>query len=183
MRVQSDSVASRMVPISRVFALSVNAPITHELLVTIANTAHSRVPVHAAGDTSCIVGLLLVKSLLRIQISPASPPLVGSLPLITPLIIDPSATMLDALRTFRARREHMALISDRVVETTASLTAGMGTPPGIQGLITLEDCLLAVLNSTDPISDGRDMARIVATASRQGVVSLAGSTSGSARTL
>jgi hypothetical protein len=56
-------VAAAMTPISRVRAVALDTPLTWQSLREVLACGHSRLPVHAVGDPTAIVGLLLVKEL------------------------------------------------------------------------------------------------------------------------
>lgn len=108
----SRHVCDRMVPIDVVFSLSSDAILSPALVQQIAGTAHSRIPVHEGTDKSRIIGLLLVKLLLRLD-SHGYGIRIGSLPLIQPIVLDPHTTMLAALRAFEDNKAHMALVSSQ----------------------------------------------------------------------
>jgi len=213
---------TRMIPFDRLFMLAAEEVVTAELLSAIADTAHSRIPVYLGGDRHRIVGVLLVKSLLRFIHPPAAAaaaaggaeftvggwatpgasvatvadgealvgedgtllnerladastrggagadvvgalPTIGSLPLISLTVLHPQTTMLRALQVFEAHHSHMAVVARDVPRVEAALAAGESLPPGaIAGLITLEDCLLSVLNSDHQLSDRHEMNALVA---------------------
>lgn len=55
--VQTELVTARMIPFDSMFMLAAETPITHSLLITIADTAHSRIPVYRNGDRNSIAGV------------------------------------------------------------------------------------------------------------------------------
>jgi CBS domain containing-hemolysin-like protein len=57
------SVLEAATPLARVASLAADTPLTWESLREVLACGHSRLPVHAAGDPSAIVGLILVKEL------------------------------------------------------------------------------------------------------------------------
>ena len=162
-----------MVPIARVFMLSTDDVLTVQLIQRVAGTGHSRIPVCVGRDRNSIVGLLLVKLLLRLDGFGVGCR-VGSLPLIRPLYMPPHATMLAALHAFEGKRGHMALICSATTANNAADTAGSAAESTVSasctnhaydgassirrdsdsgtgavqlvGIVTLEDCLLRLLN-------------------------------------
>lgn len=163
------TVSTRMVPIQKLFALSSNDILTKELLQKITSTAHSRIPVYEGTDRNSIVGLLLVKLLLSIDDFGVGVQ-IGSLPLIRPIVIDPDTSMLDALKAFEKGKSHMAIVTKERDTAEHALLNGLPIPSASQitntanstlstgevnvsltvnvlGIVTLEDCLLEVLNA------------------------------------
>jgi CBS domain containing-hemolysin-like protein len=144
-------VSSRMVPFERLFTLSADEPLGRALLSRIAATAHSRIPVYAGEDRTRVVGLLLVKLLLRLE-NHGEGMRVGDLPLIRPLVLGPATTMLGALKEFEGAKAHMAVITGDAHAARAAFAAqqplpGEGAGVAVLGILTLEDCLLEVLNA------------------------------------
>lgn len=227
-------ISTRMVPAHKVFGLSTDAVLDAKLLRVIAESAHSRIPVYEGSNPRALVGLLLVKLLLRLDIprhddeddddrapdrkraasgifsigednhggsdvegagaTPASTHpsarkqtqhftgiRVGDLPLIRPIVLHPSTTMLEALRRFEKAHSHMAVITKDIDVAETALKVGRPLPVAapdhdaksdlindqhslqsdnqncnhgddggdtvdLLGILTLEDCLLEVLN-------------------------------------
>lgn len=170
-------VHDKMIPLSRAFMLSASTPLNNEVLLRVADTAHSRIPVYAGEDRNHIIGLILVKGLLRFAHvnrvadastvvvetpasdgSPTAVRTIGDVPLLQPCVLHPDMSMLDALRLFRMKRSHMALVTRRTSDVRKRLEAGLPMQHGeVLGLITLEDCLLSLLNSEHQLSDAHDM--------------------------
>lgn len=53
-----------MTPLDKVFMLDADDMLDEDVVVTILRMGHSRVPVHAPGDRTQVIGLLIVKELL-----------------------------------------------------------------------------------------------------------------------
>ena len=62
-----------MTPLDNVFMVSADAMLDEELAKKIIQVGHSRVPVHAPGDRTSILGLLLVKELVLVKVLPLPP--------------------------------------------------------------------------------------------------------------
>jgi CBS domain containing-hemolysin-like protein len=104
---------------------------------------------------------------------PPLPATVGAAPLVRPLVLHPRTSLLEALRRFQTTgRSHLALVTPAVAEVEDALgaggargaarPAGAGPPPSprrrrVLGVITLEDCLEALLRV--PIEDEMDVLR------------------------
>lgn len=130
-------VSRLMTPRPDIFSLPITTP-WEELLAEIKRVRYSRVPIWQ-GNPDNIVGILLVKDLLRMRLGP--PPnarqLLKSLHAV--IFVPPSKRAQDLLREFRARNNHLAI----VVDEHGSIT----------GLVTLDDLLTElvgeVLDETD----------------------------------
>lgn len=59
-----------MTPLDAVFSVASDAVVDRRMRREIMRAGHSRVPVHAAGDRSSIIGMLLVKDLLLVEVQP-----------------------------------------------------------------------------------------------------------------
>ena len=66
--------AAAMTPLHHAFMVSTNDVLDDVLRDEIIQAGHSRVPVHAPGDRTSILGLLLVKDLLLVKVCPTPPP-------------------------------------------------------------------------------------------------------------
>lgn len=126
-----------MTPRPDIFSLSVTTP-WPELLEEIRAARYSRVPVWQ-GNPDNIVGVLLVKDLLRHRDAPPSHAR-QLLKLLHPaMFVPPSKRAQDLLREFRAKNNHMAVVVDE--------------HGSIAGLATLDDLLTElvgeVLDETD----------------------------------
>lgn len=125
-----------MVAAPRMDLLQIDAPF-NQLLQQIIDTAHSRFPVYE-GERENIIGILLAKDLLKLQLSPA----LDLRALVRPAIFVPeSKGLYDLLREFRGSRNHMAVVIDEFGR--------------VAGLITIEDVLEQIVGE---IEDEFDIA-------------------------
>lgn len=130
-------VSRLMTPRPDIFSLPVTTS-WDELLVEIQRARYSRVPMWQ-GNPDNVVGILLVKDLLRMRQGP--PPNARQLmkALHPVMFVPPSKRAQDLLREFRARNNHLAVVVDE--------------HGSIAGLVTLDDLLTElvgeVLDETD----------------------------------
>lgn len=130
-------VSRLMTPRPDIFALSITTP-WEELLDEVRKAQYSRVPLWQ-GNPDNIVGILLVKDLLRMRLG--TPPNARQLQkMLHPVsFVPPSKRAQDLLREFRARNNHLAVVVDE--------------HGSIAGLVTLDDLLTElvgeVLDETD----------------------------------
>jgi magnesium and cobalt transporter len=108
-----------------------------ELLQQVIEAGHSRFPVYE-GDQENIIGILMVKDLLKLQ----SQPDLSIRALLRPAVFVPESKGLnDLLRDFRGNRHHQAIVIDEFGRTA--------------GLITIEDVLEEIVGE---IEDEFDIA-------------------------
>ncbi len=132
-----------MTPRPDVFSLPLDMPF-EEMLRLVAEKPHSRIPV--VGDTDDdIVGIMLLKDLLRFRIVPPSGPRQLRSLLLQPHIVPASKSADSMLQEFLARRSHMAIVVDE-----------HGT---FVGIVTLDDLLLELLGEDDQ-TDESDILRL-----------------------
>lgn len=131
-----------MTPRPDMDAISISTP-WPELLDFVRQTNHSRVPVYSKRPDD-IVGVLLIKDLLRHRHRPPrSPRQLYSL-LLSPTFVPASKSADDMLESFLARKFHMAFVVDE-----------HGT---LVGLVTLDDLLIELLGESDD-TDELDVAQ------------------------
>jgi CBS domain containing-hemolysin-like protein len=118
-------VSRLMTPRPDIFSLSLGTPWS-ELLAALSANRYSRVPVWQ-GDPENVVGILLVKDLLRLRAGPAPTPRQLQKLLHPASFIPPGKRAQDLLREFRSRHFHLAIVVDE--------------HGSCQGLITLDDLL------------------------------------------
>ncbi|KAL0570410.1 hypothetical protein V5O48_011545 [Marasmius crinis-equi] len=127
-----------------VATLSSDTVLDQKKLDELLASGYSRFPVHAPGEPLTFVGLLLLKKLLRFDLS-------NGLPISNALSILPEAspniTCFQALNYFRTGRSHLLLISRTP-----------GQPGGGVGVVTLEDVieemiLEEIVDETDRYED------------------------------
>lgn len=124
-----------------IFSLSLSTPWA-EVVERVRDVRYSRVPIWS-GDPENIVGILLLKDLLRARASPPASPKHFQKMLHPATFVPPTKRAADLLREFRARTNHMAILVDE--------------HGACAGLITLDDLLTElvgeVLDETDAVSE------------------------------
>lgn len=127
----SDMVAGdAMVPVPRMVLLNIDWSY-EQLLKEVINTAHSRFPVYE-GQKDNIIGILLVKDLLKLQ---RAPELNLRALLRAPMFVPENKRLNDLLREFRAKRNHQAIVIDEFGR--------------LAGLITIEDILEEIVGEIE----------------------------------
>lgn len=119
-----------MVAAPRIDFLDINLSY-EELLRQVITTAHSRFPVYE-GERNNIIGVLLVKDLLKLQRSPS---LNLRALLRAPVFVPESKPLNDLLRVFRSNRNHLAIVIDEFGSTA--------------GLVTIEDVLEEIVGEIE----------------------------------
>ena len=142
LRLGDRTVDSVMTPRKRIAWLDIAAP-RDENVEVMHDTPYSRYPVYR-GDESEIVGVVEVKSLLG-GITQGSPDLFRTL--AKPLYVPATARALDLLEEFRDAETPMALVVDEYGD--------------IEGLVTLNDLLAAVVGVSQLGHGGEESAPIV----------------------
>lgn len=138
-------VSRLMTPRPDIFGLSITTPWA-DILAAVNDQRYSRVPFWQ-GNPDNVVGILLMKDLLRLRASAkdrAHTPNIRQLQkLLHPVIyVPPGKLAQDLLREFRAKKQHMAM----VVDEHGSIT----------GLITLDDLLTELVGEVLDENDGED---------------------------
>lgn len=124
------SVRDVMVPRPLMEVVEVNDSLA-EVIARVNTTAHSRFPV-ISGDRDNVIGLLLVKDLLRLRPEDS----FNLRDWVRPAVFIPEFKRLDVLlREFRVSRNHMAMVIDEYA--------------GIAGLITIEDVLEQIVGEIE----------------------------------
>ncbi|SFR87543.1 putative hemolysin [Dyella sp. OK004] len=143
LRLGDRSVDSVMTPRTRIAWLDVTA--THEENDDILRaTPYSRYPVYR-GDESDVVGVVEVKNLLR-NYRDGSPDLFGRM--AKPLFVPATARALDLMEEFRDAESQLALVVDEYGD--------------IEGLVTINDLLAAVVGATQRGQNREETSPIVA---------------------
>ncbi|GJJ13964.1 hypothetical protein Clacol_008221 [Clathrus columnatus] len=131
-----------MTEMKDVVTLSADTVLDHETLDRILTSGYSRFPVHEPGKPLSFIGLLLVKTLLRYDVSEKR--CVGSFKLsILPEAL-PGINCFQALDYFQTGRAHLILISETP-----------GREGGALGIVTLEDVIEEIIS--EEIVDETDM--------------------------
>jgi len=131
-----------MTPRPDMFTLPLDVAWT-QLMEAASTCGHSRIPVW--GDDDDIVGVLIVKDLLRYRKAPLEGPLQLRSILLPPTFVLVSKPADELLREFLEQRVHMAFVVDEY-----------GT---LVGLVTLDDLLYELIGD-DESSEDSEIARI-----------------------
>jgi len=110
-----------MTPLDMVFMLSLDDTLDESTLTAIIASGHSRIPVHRPGNKKEILGILLVKELILVDIHAGikvSAMKVRSLPSLLA-----ETPMYDMLKLFELGRSHMVLLTQPTREALARLKA------------------------------------------------------------
>lgn len=137
------TVGRLMTPRPDVFALSVDTP-WDEIIAACRAEGYSRVPIYG-DDVEDVVGVLLLKDVLKHRRSPPEGPLQLRSLLLPPVFVPQSKPAQDMLQAFLERRYHLAFVVDE-----------HGT---LVGLVTLDD-LLAELFGDFPDEDDDDITGV-----------------------
>ena len=119
-----------MTPLDKAFMLSTDAVLDDNVMASVVRSGHSRVPVSAEGASDVIVGLLLVKHLVRLDKDVQ----VKNLDTIYPvLVVRESVSLFALLKRFSQGHSHMAVVvresagESLTATTAASTSAGSAT--------------------------------------------------------
>lgn len=119
-----------MIPRSQMDIVDISESAEH-FLPRVIETAHSRFPV-IDGDKDNVLGILLAKDLLRMQLGEA----LDMRDILRPAIFIPESKRLNVLlKEFRASRNHMAIVVDEY--------------SGVAGLVTIEDVLEQIVGDIE----------------------------------
>jgi magnesium and cobalt transporter len=123
-------VSEVMIPRAQMDVVDINDPLA-SLLPLVLETAHSRFPV-VDSDRDNILGILLAKDLLRMQIEEH----FNLRDWLRPAVFIPKSKRLNVLlREFRVSRNHMAIVVDEY--------------GGVCGLVTIEDVLEQIVGDIE----------------------------------
>jgi metal transporter CNNM len=133
-------VKDALLPLDKVFMLSMDTKLNADTLAKIVLEGHSRIPVYE-GHPHNIRGMVLVKRLVVLY--PEEEREVGSLALLEPHVVGTEDTLLDVLYQFCSGRSHLAIVTSepkRVLEAIRSNTL-IPVNAHMAGIITLEDII------------------------------------------
>jgi magnesium and cobalt transporter len=125
------------------------------LLKTVVESGHSRFPVMDE-DREKIVGILLAKDLLRLQLATEDAPFDIKEFMRTPVFVPESKRLNVLLREMRRSRVHMAVVADEY--------------GGIAGLVTIEDIIEQIVGDIDDEHDIDEDVNIRKDGERQYIV-------------
>lgn len=133
-----------------IFCVDVSAKLDAELLNSIWQTGHSRIPVYK-GTKDNIVGILFVKDL--IVLNPNDDLNLSTALLFfgkEPLRVDPELSLSEMLQRFKTSRSHLAIVQEAKENEN-----GLDSSYSVVGLITLEDVIEEIIR--DEIIDESDV--------------------------
>ncbi|KAG0654293.1 hypothetical protein C6P46_001813 [Rhodotorula mucilaginosa] len=122
------SVAQIMTPLEDIYSLPVDTKLSQTVVDQILASGHSRIPIHAPGNPTDFVGMLIVKKL--ISYDPEDEQQIGDFALSVLPETGPDSTCLDVLNYFQQGRSHILLVSRTP-----------GEPGGALGVVSLEDVI------------------------------------------
>ena len=132
-RLSEKRVRDLMIPLGQVVMMSEDLSLPRAIVAAHLD-AHTRFPVHAAGDRGTVLGYINFKEMIYfMSTNPRDPTLKGIMRPITSVAGDASAT--DLMRLFVDQHEHIAIVRD------ADLRA--------LGLVTLEDLVEELLGDME----------------------------------
>lgn len=142
LELKEKKVESIVTPINHVYMLSLDQKMDENLVDEILKTGHSRVPVYRGNDRQDIVGLLLIKNLIKLNPTKAVP--VSQLELRELNTVAPDTHLWDVLNMFKSgKRSHMALVRKWITPAEQKDLEIAGdtnsTRECIIGIVTLED--------------------------------------------
>lgn len=112
-------------PIDRVFSLSIDTLIDAKAIEIIKLKGYSRIPVYYGENTTFILGVLIVKSLIGLDIDVPKTlrelSMNGLCMIRTPIYASPKATVGNMLNIFKEGTAHLAIVIEnpkRIVEET-----------------------------------------------------------------
>ncbi|KAJ6256181.1 hypothetical protein Dda_9016 [Drechslerella dactyloides] len=117
-----------MTPMQDVFTMSADMVLDEKMMDMILRKGYSRIPIHAPGEPTNFVGMLLVKILITYD--PEDAMKVADFPLATLPETAPETSCLDIVNFFQEGKSHMVLVSENPGENYGAL-----------GVITLEDVI------------------------------------------
>jgi magnesium and cobalt transporter len=126
----------------------------YSLLATVVESGHSRFPVMDE-DREKIIGVLLAKDLLRLQVNDSTPFDIKEF-MRTPVFVPESKRLNVLLREMRRSRVHMAIVADEY--------------GGIAGLVTIEDVIEQIVGDIDDEHDVDEDVNIRKDGDRQYIV-------------
>lgn len=121
-------VGSIMTPIKDVFTMSSDTVLDESTMHRILSAGYSRIPIHAPGEPTNFIGMLLVKILITYD--PEDAKKVKEFPLATLPETSPETSCLDIVNFFQEGKSHMVLVSDTPAQNSGAL-----------GVVTLEDVI------------------------------------------
>ena len=166
-------------PIDRVFSLSIDTVIDYEVIDLIKRKGYSRIPVYYGENKTFVIGVLIVKSLIGLEIDRQNPKSLRELSMQeqimirTPIYASPEATVGSMLNIFKHGSAHLAIVVEdpqHIVKETDSLMDAMRQGIDMQavasssqthyeviGITTLEKIVEKILSTS--IYDEKDLEK------------------------
>lgn len=112
------SVKKLMIPPTQIFSLNVNKKVDNAIAKKITKAGYSRIPVYEKNDKNRIIGIMLIKTLIGLELGEGKKicELVneGEVTLRKPLFISPNEKFETLLQQFLKGKSHMAIVTDDV---------------------------------------------------------------------
>lgn len=121
-------VGTIMTPLDDVYTMSSDTVLDEKVVDQILQAGFSRIPIHAPGEPTNFIGMLLVRILISYDPEDALP--VSSFPLATLPETRPDTSCLNILNYFQEGKSHMVIVSE-----------SPGDAYGALGVLTLEDVI------------------------------------------
>jgi metal transporter CNNM len=125
-------VESITTPLNRVYMLPLEAQMDTDTMDSILKNGHSRVPVYRNGNRQDIIGLLLIKNLIKLN--PYDPTPIADLTVREIPSVLSNVQLWDVLNMFQNGKSHMALVKKKWITEDES-----NNNSTIIGIVTLED--------------------------------------------
>lgn len=113
---RAGTVRKIMIPFSQIFSLNVSKKIDNRVAKKIMKAGYSRIPVYEKNDKHRIVGIMLIKTLIGMDLSEGKSicELVndGEVVLRKPIFISPNEKLEEVLTQFKQGKSHMAIVTD-----------------------------------------------------------------------
>jgi metal transporter CNNM len=136
LELKDKTVESITTPLSKVYMLDIDRRLDMETMDEILKTGHSRVPVYQNNNRQDIVGLLLIKNLIKLN--PNDSITIRNIELREMLTVDSTKQLWELLNMFRKGKSHMALVKKEVPQSQEETDLN-STDKILLGIVTLED--------------------------------------------
>jgi len=134
----------KMTPWNMVYKMRSDAILNAEMREALLASGFSRIPIFADGDENNIIGLLIIKRLIGVDLS-GPERRIDEIVLRRPLVVHPQLPLLKLLNDFQRGVSHLALVSEHAEKINMALNAIPPRPidPAwvILGIVSLEDVL------------------------------------------
>lgn len=137
-----------MTPLDKIFAVAADDILDRKLMERIIECGHSRIPVYDNGDRKNIIGLLLVKELVLLDLDQGLKVRECRVREMDHLVAD--TPLYSVLELFRIKRRHMASIAAGAPGSNiggGALSAQWHAASEIVGIITIEDVIEELLQT------------------------------------